>query len=997
MKWRLIYVLIAVITFTISNCVLTQVPDGTKPEIKHFVPTEKGLSPGWIKSLYKKGEPEKYQGEALDQIGMPCGGIGAGQLYLRGDGTLWCWRLFNGMPDTDVYQGFAVIVENEGATVLKRLNRKDFPEAEFRGEYPIGTINYRAEGFPVEITMEAFTPFIPLNSTDSRLPATIFSITVRNNTYKPVKASIAGWLENAVCRHASKEVIAMRHSRIVQDKGRSVIIHTAEKWTPKASAQPRDVVVLQDFEGENYGEWKTTGNAFGTKPVSGRDPTAGSFKGKGLVDTYIPSQDGPTGTLTSPEFVISRQFMNFLISGGAYEGKTCMNLIIDGKIVRTVMGRNTEQLVPRSWDIVEFEGKKATIQIVDEVAGGWGHINIDQIEMADIPSSSAIEALPDYGTMAFALAEPADSTENMKKYLTSLKEPEEINVAPDISYPIGKRISSGIMPPMITLGPKGEKTFIFVLTWHFPNHPNGHVYASTFADANAVASYILDNKDRLISDTKKWRDTYYDSTMPVWLLDRLQMPASTLSTDTCEWWKNGRFWAYEGVGCCHGTCSHVWNYEHAMARLFPEIERSVREVQDVGVAWHEDGVIGHRGENSTYVADGQAGTILKFYREHQTSADAEFLKRNYPKIKKALEYLIIQDANDDGLIENSQPNTYDIEFFGANTFVGSLYLGALRAGEEMAIEMNDAEFAAKTRKIFESGKKLSVERLYNGEYFIQTVDLAKYPNNQYATGCLADQLFGQGWAHQVGLGYIYPQPNVKSALVSIWRYNWAPTIAAQNEAHPPERWFLFPNEPGLFICTWPKSTHLGGGSVRYRDEVWTGIEYQVAGNMVWDGMLDEALVIVRAAHERYSPEKKRNPYNEVECGGHYARAMASWGVFTALSGFEYHGPKGYIGFAPKLSPENFRSAFTAAEGWGTFSQTREGATQKENILVKWGRLRVKTMAFALPPNTTPSTVAITVGPNAVNSTHKVENGRIMITLANEAVVNAGQSIEVTTK
>lgn len=983
--------------FTCFNMTLAQIPDGTKPEFKHFVPAEKGLSSEWIKSLYEKGEPEKYRGEALDVIGMPCGGIGAGQLYLRGDGTLWCWRIYNQMPDTDVYQGFALVVEDEGKTILKRLNRKDFPDAEFRGEYPIGIINYSADDCPVEVKMEAFTPFIPLNAKDSYLPATIFVITLHNKTYKPVNSSIVGWLENAVCRHNAKEIIAQRRSRIVQDKGRSVIIHTIEKWAPKDGAQPREVVVLNDFEGEDYGEWKTTGTAFGTKPVGGRGPTEGTFKGKGLVDTYIPSQDGPVGTLTSPEFTISRKFINFLISGGAYEGKTCMNLIIDGKVVRTVTGRNTEQLVPRSWDVAEFEGKKATIQIVDEISGGWGHINVDQIEMADEPASSDIEKLPDYGTMTFALAVPADTPESAKKYLDTLKEPEDMNFMPDISYPVIKRISSALMSPMATLAPKASKTFVYVMAWHFPNHPNGHVYENSFTDANSLASYILDNKDRLIADTRKWRDTYYDSTLPIWLLDRLQMPVSTLATDTCQWWKNGRFWAWEGVCCCHGTCTHVWNYEHAMARLFPEIERVVREMQDFGVAWHEDGVIGHRGENSTYVADGQAGTILKFYREHQTSADSEFLKRNYPKIKKALEYLILQDENEDGLIENSQPNTYDIDFWGANTFVGSLYLAALRAGEEMAREMGDTEFASKTRKIFESGRKLSVEKLYDGEYFIQKVDLEKHPNNQYATGCLADQMFGQGWAHHAGLGYIYPQPNVKSALQSIWKYNWAPTVAAQCEAHPPERWFLKPNEPGLFICTWPKSMHLGGGSVRYRDEVWTGIEYQVAGNMVWENMLDESLVIVRAVHERYSPEVKRNPYNEIECGGHYARAMASWGVFTALSGFEYHGPKGYIGFAPRLTPENFKSAFTAAEGWGTFSQIREDNSQKNIIKIQWGRLRLKTMSFALPLNMAPSNISVFSGANAVKVSHKIENGKIIITLDSDFIINERQSLEVLIK
>ena len=273
--------------------------------------------------------------------------------------------------------------------------------------------------------------------------------------------------------------------------------------------------------------------------------------------------------------------------------------------------------------------------------------------------------------------------------------------------------------------------------------------------------------------------------------------------------------------------------EHALARLFPHLERTVREMQDLGVALGEDGLVGFRGDRGAYAADGQAGTILKCYREHETSADGKFLERHWPKIKKALEFSIQQDGNEDGLIDSAQPNTFDIEFYGANTFVRSLYLAALRAGEEMARQVGDAEFAAKARRIFESGQRLTLERLWNGEYFIQSVDLAAHPNNQYGDGCLADQVFGQGWAHQVGLGYIYPPDRVKSALESVWKYNWAPDIGPQNAAHPPERWFVAPGEPGLFICTWPKSLHMEGRSVRYRDEVWRESSTRWRG--IWSG------------------------------------------------------------------------------------------------------------------------------------------------------------------
>ena len=135
----------------------------------------------------------------------------------------------------------------------------------------------------------------------------------------------------------------------------------------------------------------------------------------------------------------------------------------------------------------------------------------------------------------------------------------------------------------------------------------------------------------------------------------------------------------------------MWNYEHALARLFPDAERSIREMQDYNPEAGfvpESGMVRFRGEGwKMWAGDGQAGTVLKAYREHQMSADSEFLKRNYEGIRKSLEFLINEDRADDdgaaadGVLTGSQHNTYDINFFGANTMIGSLYLAALRAGE----------------------------------------------------------------------------------------------------------------------------------------------------------------------------------------------------------------------------------------------------------------------------------------------------------------------------
>ncbi len=980
----------------------------------HVIPTDKKISKNEVQRFYERGQRQTYQGKDLDTIGMPVGGIATGQLYLRGDGTLAVWQIFNRhvfsgygrdnyrtyRPDSPVDSGFAVVVESNGKTITKPLDR-DFGTVEFTGEYPIGIVRYSANNFPVKVEMEAFSPFIPLNAKDSALPATLFHITLENTSDRAVEAGILGWLENAVLIDSAKSVLAQRLSQITTEKNRTLIVHTTEEAPPPEGApSPRTKIVLEDFEGPDYGDWKATGEAFGAGPAHGtlpqQNPVSG-FLGKGLVNTYLGG-DGPHGTLTSPPFEINRKFINFLIGGGNHINQTCINLLIDDKVVRTAVGKSNEKLEWFFWDVEEFQGKQAQIQIFDKASGGWGHINIDQIELSDKPEkvpAGPVDKLPDFGSLVLAFdgrtCSPSEASNILASAGVSFK--KKLSVQKNITFPVTQRKNTCMATDMVKLSPGEKQIFKFVLAWFFPNYEHGHEYANRFKNAADVAHYVLDNHERLAGDTRNWHRTFYeDSTLPHWLLFRLHSTVCNLSTGTCHWWKSGRFWGWEGVGCCEGTCTHVWNYAHALARLFPELERSVREMQDFGQGFDsQSGLVGFRS-NRAYAADGQCGTVLKAYREHIMSADNTFLKRNWPSIKKALEFSIVRDGNDDGLIEISQHNTFDINFEGANTFVGSLYLAALRAGEEMAKDMKDEDFAKRCRKIFESGKRLTLERLWDGEYFIQEVDLKKYPKFQYEKGCLSDQLFGQGWAHHTGLGYIYPPENVKKALQSVWKYNWTPDIGPYNVNHKPERWFASPGEPGLFTCTWPKTEYIAEG-VRYKNEIWTGIEYQVAGHMVWEDMIDEAFAICYGIEQRYHPAR-HNPYNEVECGDHYARAFASWGVYTALAGYEYHGPKGHLGFAPAITPDDFRAAFTCAEGWGIFSQQRNGKTQNEEIEIRWGKLRLKSLAFAVPDNLRRVKVNVTVAGKPISIDYALNDGSLDIIIKKDLILSEGQTLEV---
>jgi len=1000
----------------------------------HFVPADKKLTPEWIRTLFARGDSTWYSGDDLDTVGMPVGGICAGQVYLTGDGRLTYWDIFNQNQNTGYgavnyqvgraaeltvrnqkvepaaapAQGFALRVGSAGNTVDRTLDRRGFPSVRFCGEYPVGRVEYRDPSLAVDVDLQAFSPFVPLDAEESSLPATVLRYAVRNTSRAPVEVTLAGWLENVVCVHNGPRFAErlVRRNRALTPDGLVGVLSTAEGVAvPERPERPPQV--FADFEGGHYGNWTVEGEAFGSAPAAGtlpdQSPVAG-FEGEGLVNTYLGG-DSPEGRLVSPSFTIDRPYIAFLIGGGSHEGRTCMNLIVGGEIVRTATGANRERLEPHNWNVEEHQGREAHLEIVDAESGGWGHINVDQIEFRDSPriiDPGPIERWPDSGSLCLAVVGQGFCRPSLPE--GPLPGTAFGGAEDEAVKPVGKALQ-GAVGRTFRLRAGETREVVFLVTWCMPNMYRedtfvGNHYAGRFADAGAVALHVARHLDALTDGTRLWHRTYYDSTLPHWLLDRLHSTVANLATTTCQWWENGRFWAWEGAGCCRGTCGHVWNYEHALARLFPTLERSVREMQDFapGVGFYpETGAIGFRGEGWTlWAGDSQGGYILKAYREHQASSDDTFLRRNWPNIRKAMQFLINQDANADGLIEGSQHQTYDENYFGANTMVGSLYLGALRAAEEMARDVGDDTFAALCHHVFEAGSDNSVARLFNGEYFVQTVDLAQHPDWQYGDGCLSDHLFGQGWAHQVGLGYVYPRETVVSSLESIWRYNWAPDVGPQNQAHAPERWFAYPGEAGLFTCTWPKSRHMGPRSTRYRNEIWTGIEYQVAGHMAWEGMLTEALAICRGVHERYHPAK-HNPWNEIECGDHYARALASWGVLIGLSGFEYHGPKRHIGFAPRITPDDFRCVFTAAEGWGTLTQTRRERDQTNAFAVRWGRLPVETVAVELPEGARLRNVSIAVMGQEIEAAASQEGRRVTVLLPAGSVMAAGSELRITTR
>jgi hypothetical protein len=830
------------------------------------------------------------------------------------------------------------------------------------------------------------------------LPATILQFTLRNPSAAPVVATLAGELENGVCLHHRGQDGVLRN-RILCEPGLTLLVGSAEKSASEPTGRPD--VIFEDWNKENYDGWKVEGTAFGSGPIKKSDIPAyqGDVGGDTLrvVNSHasapgdsVAARDSATGRLVSRDFTIERRFITFWVGGGRgrENSRHGLTLFVDGKPVQTVAGQDQNLMTLQNFDVRAYAGKTARLEILDDATGGWGNIGVGKIIFTDhLPDAGPLEELPDYGALALALlGEPADQA------------------IPDATAPFPEKLS-GSIGRKFQLAPGESTTVTFVLAWHFPNFSLaklgrvGRHYATRFDSAPAVARYVAAQFERLADETRLWRDTWYDSTLPFWFLDRTFLNASTLATSTSYRFANGRYYGWEGVGCCEGTCGHVYHYAHATARLFPELERSAREQVDFGLAQQPDGAIHFRGEfNDIPAVDGQSGTILRALREHQMSANADFLKRNWPKIKRATQWLIAKDANNDGLIESNQHNTLDTDWFGKVAWLSGLYLAALQAAAVMADETGDADFAANCRSILEIGRKNLVAQLFDGEYFINQVDPKHLDAINSGTGCEIDQVFAQSWAFQVGLPRVLPEKETVTALKSLWRYNFSPDVGPYREIYKSGRWYALAGEAGLLMCSFPRrdwdyAQAKGKGpdwAAGYFDECMNGFEHQVAGHMIWEGLTLEGLAIERALHDRYHASR-RNPWNEVECGDHYARSMASYGVFLAACGFEYHGPQAHIGFAPRLSPENFKCAFTSAEGWGSFSQIKSAGKWNAKISVRWGKLRVKSVALEWAEA---SSIHVRQGQSEVPATFSRTGKRIMISLNQPLELAVGQTLDI---
>lgn len=806
-----------------------------------------------------------YSGEHLQRVALPIGGIGTGTVSLGGRGNLCDWEIMNrpakgfvpgprfsgapflclraqpagGEAVTRLLEGPVPAHEIQGASGAVAANHgwPRFKEARFDTAYPLGQVHLQDPEVPVQVRLEAFNPFIPVDVESSSLPMAVVRCVLSNPGKVKVRASVCLSVPNFVGHDGAEGEAKDNRNRRRQIKG--------------GKSQLAQGILMDS---------------------SGVDSTAPQWGSMALATT----------------------------------------------------------------------ARKVTSRLAWKQAG-WGTSVLDFWD--DFHADGRLEdRRPEGEPMPIA------------------------SLAAEASVPAG-----------------GERAITFVIAWHFPNRLTwtpcgdeegcdagedhiGNEYTQRFSDAWDVVCKTLPRLKDLERRTVQFVDAFCSTDLPAVIKEAALFNLSTLRTQTCFRTPDGHLYGFEGYndqsGCCLGSCTHVWNYEQSLAFLFGDLARGMREVE-FEHATDEAGLMSFRvylpltraQKFGKGAADGQMGCIVKIYREWQLCGDDEWLRRLWPGVRRALEFCWIPggwDADQDGVMEGCQHNTMDVEYYGPNPQMGAWYLAALRAAQEMASRLGDAPFAARCGDLFAQGSAWLDEHLFNGEYYEHEVrpprreaDVAPAlrlgagaadvtdPDYQLAAGCLVDQLIGQLLAHVCDLGYLLKPRHVRRTLRSISKHNGRRSLQGHFNVL---RSYALGDEAALLMASYPAERPVN--PFPYFTEVMTGFEYTAAIGMLFEGQEPAGLRHIADIRDRYDG-RKRNPFDEAECGHHYARAMIAWAAHLAWTGFHYSATDQRL----RLAARPGRWFVSTGNAWGTATLRPRGKKMELVLQVMGGRLPVRKLAL----------------------------------------------------
>ena len=825
----------------------------------------------------------KYEGEATRYTSFPLGGIGAGSIGIGADGRLRDWEIHN-RPAKGSLNGFTHFAikamrgdelvdirilngeyKGNAAGELQGTQHNTFgfgPQREtmagfpwfektsLTGPYPVAELNFEDKRFPGNIKMEAFSPFVPLDSRLSSMPAAHFEFEITNDGEEALDYALYGCIGFPFDDAAVETKTGDQTSLI----GRAVC--------KKTSVDYGEICMATDHTDTSYQRNTFRGSWFDTMEVYWQDIAA---PGK-LNDRFYG---------------------------------------VDGEKAIDMPRRNSEH---------------------------------------------------------------------------------------------------GVLASHFTLQPGQSKRVRYVISWFVPNatkywegqselfeepKPVSEVwtnyYAGEWSDAHDVAREAFGKWDYAIGRTKRLKELLENTSAPVEVIDAISANLSIIKTATTMRLQDGTFYGWEGChpneGCCEGSCTHVWNYQQVLPFLFPDLERSMREADYTynqvpdsgGMAFRLKLPLGIGLGLARPCVDGQMGNVLKTYRDYKLFGEIEWLKKIWPATKAALEYAWHPenydkwDLDQTGVMTGRQHHTLDMELFGPNSWLNGFYLAALLAGAEMAEAIGDPEAAKLYRGIYERGRSWTNENLFNGEYFIQQIDLedksilekyntakghahifnadipdihGMYWSNETAEikyqigeGCEIDQVLA-GWHGTLyGLEPVFDKEKFKKAVLSIYKYNFKPRLG---DTVNPCRVFGMGDEAGTIMCAWPENVRRPRIPVPYSQETMHGFEYAFGTQLMMIGELEKAYEVFKAVRDRYRGDN-RNPWNEIECGSNYARSMASFAALLILAGFEFDAAQKTMGFKPITGDDGtYSSLWSNGQSWGSIKIGSDGAT----LTVEGGQLEL---------------------------------------------------------
>ncbi len=505
-------------------------------------------------------------------------------------------------------------------------------------------------------------------------------------------------------------------------------------------------------------------------------------------------------------------------------------------------------------------------------------------------------------------------------------------------------------------------------------------HADWWPDIDAAVDETRERWQDLWHGTRRFAETLRVTTLPDPVLDAVSANLSTLKSPTVALFEGEMFYGFEGChaveGCCEGSCTHVWNYQQALPFLFPTLAQSLvatdfrynQDPETGGMSFRTPAPFGSKRNLDRAAADGHFGTVVRAWREVKATGDDTWLRTHWDDVKAAIAFAWHPgnydkwDVDKTGVLWGRQHHTLDMELFGPNSWLTSYYLAALKAGAEMAEHLGDSEAATDYRAMFEAGKGWSDEHLFNGRYYFQKLDLTdldllrdyedahhpvltEYENGvtgsapevvtadsiywneeaqemkyQIGDGMVIDQVTGCWLAAVAGLGEIFDPAQVRTSLCATFEESFSEDLRSVAN---PCRVFALDGEGGTVICSWPEGTHQPDIPLPYAQETQGGYEYAFGGALLSVSDVGKGARVFAAIRGRYRGWN-RNPWNEIECGSNYARAMASYAAIPLLQGFTYDMRHGHIGVDPKIAKGgHYRSLWAVAGAWGKVVHTGE--------------------------------------------------------------------------